>query len=189
MRAFIVAVLLCSTHAVNAQEPSRVEIESALTRLLWAEVGPDRVLDHTVILFAIHKLDTQERRSTNVIETMNIHIPWWKRGAPPRRPWIAGLNTSCTEPAGFKLNWDVNRRWCYLIVKRIRDYYAGRLRNPCKGTPNNWRARGKPSRKAKRLYYQVGCGRKSRHNWFDTWRKPNGKPTRTIQNRRRRNRP
>ena len=151
MRAFILAaVLLCVPHGVTAQQPTRVEIESALTRMLWAEasVGPRGDLDRTVMLFAIHRLDEQEKRSDNLIETLGYHVQWWKRGAPPGRPWIAGITTACTEPEGFTRDWDRYRHLCYQLVGRIRDYYAGRLRNPCKGTPNNWRGRGKPS----------GCG-------------------------------
>lgn len=151
-----------------------VETESALTKMLVGEAGFAAVLDHTVMLPAIHLLDARESRSSNVIETMEIHIPWWNRGAPPGRPWVAGINTSCMKPAGFpkRLRWEGrHQRWCLQVVGRVRDYFAGRLSNPCKGTPDNWRARGRPSRRAKRLYVQIGCGRGSLHNWFDTRRK------------------
>ncbi len=177
MRSITLALLLLSASGVRAEAPTHVEIESALTKMLVGEVGLKADLDHRAILFAIHRLDEHERRSSNVIETMHLHIQWWKHGAPPNRPWIAGINTTCNKPEGFPLNldWD-NHQWlCFRVVERVRAYYAHRLINPCKGRANNWRARGKPSRRAKRLYYQVGCGRSSLHNWFDTRRMPNGK--------------
>ena len=192
MRAFILlAVLLCSPHGAVAQEPTRIEIETALTRLLWAEAstGPRGFRDRIAMLFAIHRLDEHERRSSNMIETLGYHVGWWKDGSPPRRPWIAGIDTACEKPEGFpkKWNWQSHQLRCIQLVGLVRDYYAGRLRNPCKGNPNNWRARGRPSRKAKRIYYHVGCGR-TLHNFFNTHRRPNGRPTRTILNRKRKQR-
>ena len=188
MRLFTLALVLFITSAAHAQ-PLPEEIENALTKLLVGEAGWDHPLDHEAILHAIHLLDTRERRSTNVLETMSFHIPWWKRGYPPKRPWVAHLDTTCEEPDLFphKLKWENLQRYCFQIVRRVRMYYAGRIANPCKGTPDNWRARGKPSRRAKRKYFQIGCGRKSLHNWFDTRRKPHA--TRPNKKRTRRTRP
>lgn len=186
MRATGIALALCLAQVAEAQ-PTRVEVESALTRMLVGEAGWTRERDHRAILFAVHRLDAQDARSSHMLETLHLHIQWWKHGAPKGRPWVAGIDTRCEEPAGFPshLSWDNHRRRCFQVVRRVRDYYAGRLVDPCKGKPNNWRARGKPSHRAKRLYYQVGCGRASRHNWFDTTRLPTGRPNRKAQKHRR----
>lgn len=176
---FITMLLLCSIAYVasvgNAQ--LKLDLETAQLKLLVGESGWDNELDQTVILFAVHRLDKQDARTENLLETLELHIPWWSNGAPPRRPWIARLDAACLEPEGFpkRLSWQRHQRWCFETVRRIRHYAQGRLKNPCKGTPNNWRARGKPSRKAKRLYYQVGCGKASKHNWFDTYKDPRGR--------------
>ena len=178
MRFTTLVLAMCIVHTVEAQEPTRVEVESALTRLLWAEagVGHKGKRDRTVILFAIHRLDKQEQRSTHMLETLNLHVQWWKHGAPPHRSWIADINTACTEPAGFPthLSWPRHQLWCIRLVGLVRAYKAGKLSNPCKGHPNNWRARKAASRRAKRLYYHVGCG-PTLHNFFDTHRDPNGR--------------
>lgn len=173
--AFQVCIAFSMAHVAYAQ-PTQVEFDSALTKLMVAEAGWTHTLDHTVMLFAIELLDEQESRSDNLLETLELHVQWWSKGYPPNRPWIAGLNTSCNKPEGFPthLNWQRHQRWCIAIVGLVRAHKAGKLKNPCKGRPNNWRARGVASRKAKRLYYHVGCGR-TLHNYFDTHRDPKGR--------------
>lgn len=170
--AFVAFVWLGVAASVARAEPTRIEVETGLLKMLVSEAGLKPVIDHDVMLHAIHLLDRRERRSSNVLETMAIHVGWWRRGFPPHRAWIANLDTSCAYPDGFRHRWEGgNQRLCLRLVGRIRAYFAGRVPNPCKGTPDNWRARGKASRRAKRLYFQVGCGRGSLHNWFDTRRK------------------
>ncbi len=170
--AFVAFVWLGVGASDTRAEPARVEVETGLLKMLAGEAGLKPRRDHDAILHAIHLLDKRESRSSNVLETMAIHIPWWKRGAPPRRAWIANLDTSCVYPEGFRYRWEgSNQGLCFRLVGRIRGYFAGTVANPCKGTPDQWRARGRWSKRAKRLYFQVGCGRDALHNFFDTRRK------------------
>ena len=98
------------THIAYAQL-SHVETDSALTKLMVAEAGWTAERDHTSMLFAIARLDEQEARSSNILETLAIHVGWWELGYPPKRPWIAGIDTSCEKPEGFPghLNWQRHR--------------------------------------------------------------------------------
>lgn len=178
MRTLLLSLTLCLATAPVYAQPSRVELDSALTRMLWAEagIGPKGERDRTAMLFAIERLDEQEVRSSNMLETLKLHFGWWSKGYPPGRPWLEGIDTGCKKPDGFPgwLNWRVHQLGCTALVRLVRDHRAGKLKDPCRGRPNNWRARGRPSRKAKRMYYHVGCGR-TLHNFFNTHRGPRGR--------------
>ena len=77
------------------------------------------------------------------------------------RPWLRELDPSCKQPA----HWPSNRNWlpvvCVMLVQRAQDALAGKLRDPCNGRADQWRARkSKALRSAlRRGYRRVGCGR------------------------------
>ena len=78
-----------------------------------------------------------------------------------RRPWLAELTPECAKPE----HWPANRNWlpvvCVMLVQRAHDALEGKLRDPCHGRADQWRARkSKALRSAlKRKYRRVGCGR------------------------------
>lgn len=169
----MLAFVACMLSVCDAKADATEQRESDLTRMLIAENGWTHRTDHAAMLHAIHLLAKRDARCKTVQDALRLHIPWWRKGYPHNKKWVAGIDVSCEKPAHWptRLRWEgLYQNWCVFVVARVRAYYAGKLPNPCKGTPDQWRARGRASRKARRLYFQIGCGRESLHNWFDTRR-------------------
>ena len=154
-----------------------------LLQMLVGEAGLAAERDHRAMLFGIHKLS----RGGDVAETVYRHIPrmhhgvWWQES----KPWIGWLDATCDKPPNYPSRWEgANQHLCFAIVARIRDYHAGRLKNPCKGVPDQWRKSGrscpkgdrrlkcmrrvrKVNRVARLRYRQIGCSA-TLHNYYDT---------------------
>lgn len=142
--------------------------------MLIGEAGWMAKRDHAAMLHAIHLLQ-RRKGDRSVLDTLGADIP--ERAAKYlRRPWLGELDTGCLRPPSFPahLNWEgVHQYLCVKVVARVRLYLRGKLRNPCRGTPDQWRARGRPKllkRIRRKGWARIGCGR-TLQAYFDTRRR------------------
>lgn len=167
----MLGILLLLPAQVRAESDPPGDVVGKRLRLIVGEAGFGGEVDHAAMLHAFERLAA---RVGDYGRALLNHIPWWRQGAPPNKPWVAHLTTACDEPEGWptRLDWTVHRVLCFQAVRRVRDYLAGKLKDPCRGRPDQWRARGKPSRKARRKWAQIGCrgpdGVRSIQNFFNT---------------------
>lgn len=143
--------------------------------MLIGEAGFTAAVDHAAMLHAIHLL-SKRRGHASILETLTGgDIPeMGERGYSLRRTWISQIDTSCRRPAAFprRLDWGgVHQMLCARVVARVRAYLAGKLRNPCRGRPDQWRARNRP-KLLKRIrakgWKRIGCGKKTLQAYFAT---------------------
>lgn len=118
------------------------------------------------MLYAIENLADRARLS--VEQTILEHVSEFGNGFPERRRWITRLTVACTKPEGWhRGSWrDNGQRGCFRLVRLIRDFDAGKVKNPCKGEPDQWRSRKFPKlqRAARRKgWRRIGCGRDTLH--------------------------
>lgn len=131
----------------------------ALLMRVWvAEHGWTAELDEAATYHVLlrHSNGNVEHLPETIFGMVDAHS-----NALANRPWLRELDPDCRQPE----HWPANREWlpvvCVLMVQRAQDALAGRLRDPCKGRADQWRARkSKALRSAlKRGYRRVGCGR------------------------------
>jgi len=128
-----------------------------LLRVWVAEHGWSAELDDAATYHVLLRhAGTVEALPATVAQMVDAHS-----NAIATRPWLAELTADCAQPE----HWPANRNWlpvvCVLMVQRAQDALAGKLRDPCHGRADQWRARkSKALRSAlKRGYRRVGCGK------------------------------
>lgn len=140
-------------------------------QMLVAEAGLGRQADHPAMLHAIPRLAA--RRRLSVQDTIRRDVTEFRYGWRPGREWIGGLTPACSEPAQWpqRLNWaGGNQHGCIRLVAMVRAHDRGKLKDPCKGRPLQWRSR--KAKKAIRLarrrgWRRIGCGRDSLHVFYE----------------------
>lgn len=171
MRTLVLAIMLGAMSSTAAADDAT--LTDLRLRMLVAEAGWRVGPDHTAMLFAIDRL--ADRAGASVEATIREHVSEFSRGFPLHRRWILHLTTACTEPEGWPGgDWaDTAQRPCFRLVRLIRDYDAGRLRDPCRGEPNQWRSRRYPRlQRAARLrgWRRIGCGPDTLHVFWEARR-------------------
>lgn len=170
--AVITGFLVLVTGALawtKVEATARNPAEAVLVSMLVAENGWQHERDQRAQLFAIHRL--AKREGLDIVATVKKHIPELRAGFPrPHRAWLRHLDGSCREPEGWRRG-DWHAGWvslCSQVAARVRAYYAGKLEDPCKGAPDQWRSRRFPKlqRAARRKgWRRIGCGRTLHVYW------------------------
>ncbi len=136
-------------------------------QMLVAEAGFGRHPDHAAFLHAMDRLAKLGGRTVEA--AIRKHISEFAFGWKPGREWIGNLTQACLEPAG----WPKRRSWsggsmhgCVRLVAMVRLHARGKLKDPCRGRPNQWRSRKakKAIRAAlRRGMRRIGCGADTLH--------------------------
>lgn len=155
---------------VRGAEEAADALTDTRLQMLVAEAGLGKRVDHPAMLHAMDRLAALGRRT--VESAIRKHVTEFKRGWPEHRKWIPNLTRACSEPEG----WPSRTPWaggpmhgCIRLVAMVRLHARGKLKDPCRGRPNQWRSRKakKAIRAAtRRGWRRIGCGRDSLHVYF-----------------------
>lgn len=160
----------CGAKSVHASS----DLTTMRLQMLVAEAGWTVRPDHAAMLHAIGRLASRHGRT--VEDTMRRHVSEFHNGFPARRRWIGKLTTACVEPAGWPGHkWaDTHQRLCFGLVRHVRLFEAGKLKDPCRGSPDQWRSRRHPKlqrRAARKGWRRIACGRDTLHVFYNSARR------------------
>lgn len=160
----VIVVATCGTVPAFAE----TDLTDLRLRMCVAEAGFEPVPDHAAMLHSIDRLG--RRAGLSPRQAILDHVSEFKNGLPKRRRWIGRLTTACGRPEGYaRRHWP--QRQCFELVRRVRLYEAGKLRDPCKGNPDQWRSRRFPKLQraaARKGWRRIGCGRDTLHVFWST---------------------